>query len=128
MMFLWERRVQHGKISYSINREHPLVKSLATQPGEQGRRVRALLSVIEETIPVPTITMDSAESPDAQAKPFEVAASSALRSALHLTYHALRASGLGSTDAKVRLLNTEPFSQFPELVAIMDEDPGAEGD
>lgn len=123
MVFLWERRVHHGKISYSINREHPLVKSLVSQPGEPGRRIRALLSVIEETIPVPTITMDSAEAPDAHTKPFEAAASTALRRALQMTYGALRAAGFSCGDAKVRLLHTEPFSQFPELVAALDDQP-----
>src|SRR5438309_5763768 len=121
MIFLWEKHVHHGRISYSINREHPLVKVLTAQPGEQGRSVRALLSVIEETIPIPTITIDSAENPDAHGKPFEAAASSALRKALAMTYGALRASGMSCGDAKVRLVNTEPFSDFPELVAALDD-------
>lgn len=128
MVFLWERHVKHGKVSYSINREHPLVKSLASQTGEQGRKVRALLSVIEETIPVPTITMDSSETPDAHAKPFELAASSALRNALSITFDALRMGGVSITEAKVRLMNTEPFSQFPELIAVLDDDFATTGD
>jgi len=123
MVFLWGQRKLHGKISYVINRDHPLVKGLVSQVGEAGRRIRALLSVIEETIPVPTITMDSAEAPEAHAKPFEMAASSALRGALQMTYGALRAAGLSSGDAKVRLLHTEPFNQFPELVAALEDGP-----
>lgn len=127
MVFLWERHVQHGRISYNINREHPLVKSLVSQTGEPGRKVRALLSVIEETIPVPTITIDSAENPNAYTKAINVSASPALRNALQMTYKALRAGGFSPGDAKVRLLNTEPFSQFTDLVAALDDFPSEAG-
>ena len=118
---LWERRVQHGQISYAINRDHPLVKAALDGTREEGRRVKALLSIIEQAVPVPTIIMDGAESPEAHARPFSQAPPAVLQAALEQTYQALRSAGLDDDRTKIRLLNTEPFDQFPEAVMALAE-------
>ena len=120
-VLLWERRVHHDQISYALNREHPLVRAVLDGSPEENRRVRALLSVIEETVPVPTIAQDAAESPDRHAKPFTQAPPAVLQHALEETYYALRAAGYDHGQALARLMNTEPFSLFPERVAALGE-------
>ncbi|MCX6359217.1 MAG: ATP-binding protein [Armatimonadetes bacterium] len=120
MVFLWDKRVKHGRISYTINRDHPVVKSALQLPGEAGRIVRTLLPLIEETVPIPTITLDAAESPDKHSTPFEHTPS-ALRTALEETYRLLRSAGLSRGEAKVRLMNLEPFNLYPDLVAALDD-------
>lgn len=116
--FLWEAKTRRSKVFYEINREHPLVQVAVSAGGE---KVRALLHLIEETVPVPTITKDWAEDPQKQAAPFEEAAPAALRSALAETYNALKLMGLSGADIKFRLLNLEPFNQFPEMVTALGE-------
>lgn len=120
-VLLWERRVQHGQISYGINRDHPLVKAALGGVPEEARRVKALLSIIEESVPVPTIIMDGAEAPEALAKPFSLSPPAALQAALEQTYGALRSAGFNDGQTKIRLLNTEPFDQFPEVIMALAE-------
>ena len=126
-VFLWERRVQHSEISYAINRTHPLVQSALSGTRDENRRVKTLLAVIEETVPVPTIIMDGAESPEAHAKPFSQTPPAVLQAALEQTYQALRSAGSDEEQTKIRLLNTEPFDRFPEAVmALADSTPHQE--
>jgi len=124
--FLWQKRVRHGKVSYEVNREHPLVKDLMCCGAGAGRKVRALLSLIEETVPVPTITMDSAENPDKHEKPFENAPAAVLQSVLRETYRALRDSGLMRSQARLRIASLEPFHNYPELIASLDDEEGTD--
>lgn len=120
-VLLWERRVLHSQISYAINRDHPLVQAALSGTHEETRRVKALLSVVEETVPVPTIIMDGSEAPEAHAKPFSQTPPAAMQAALELTYKALMRAGFDDGQAKIRLLNTEPFDQFPEAVMALAE-------
>lgn len=124
--FLWHKRVRHGKVSYEVNREHPLIKDLMSCSGGIGPKVRALLSLIEETVPVPTITMDSAENPDKLEKPFENTSTTVLQGVLRETYQVLRESGFTHSQARLRIASLEPFHNYPELVACLDDAEGTE--
>ena len=66
---MWFQRVRHGKVSYEVNRHHPAVIQALENPTET--TVRALLRLVEETIPVPQIAIDSSERPEEQSAPFE---------------------------------------------------------
>ena len=123
LVFLWEKRVRHGRISYRISREHPLVKDVISNAGGLRRRAKALLNLIEETVPVPTITIDNSETPTDLARPFE-RSPSALQTVLRETYEALRRSGLTQADARLRIIALEPFNEYPELVAALDDGQG----
>lgn len=122
----WARRVLHGKVSYRINREHPLVRDLLALPEPRRSALGALLRLIEETVPVPLVAIDHAERPGEQAGPFEGAPSTEVREVLTLVYQALRRDGLEDTAARERLLVMEPFQHYPELVATL-ETPAGEG-
>ena len=83
--------------------------------------MRALLHLLEETVPIGAITKDWSEDPTKQAAPFDDAVTPELRHALKETYRVLTESGETPAAAKLRLMNMEPFHQFPEAVAALDE-------
>ena len=118
IVYLWEQKVRRGKTFYQINRQHPVVEAMIQSCGD---RTRAFLHLIEETIPIATITKDWAEDPTKQAQPFDDRGSPELTSTLKQVYQALRAAGSTPQQAKIALLNMEPFHQFRTLVASLDE-------
>ena len=119
-VFAWARRVNRGRISYRINRAHPLVvESLSYETSAE--TLEALLRLLEETIPVPLIVVDSAEQPEQQAAPFEEASAGAVQVVLDQAYLALRHRGELHDTAVAHLLAMEPFDRFADLVEALGE-------
>lgn len=116
---LWNKNLHHGKISYQINRDHPLISDILKVGGETARRVKLLLQLVEETIPVPTILIDSMEKPDALSKPFERDVP-AVKLVLREAFESLIEGGQSPTEAKARLATLEPFTFFPELLDSLE--------
>jgi hypothetical protein len=121
MTMLWEKTVHRGKISYTINRSYPLVEQILSGANASRKNINALLTLIEETVPVPTIIFDGVEKPEEQAKPFETVRRGP-QDLIHTVYVGLRQSGLDRSEAITRLLSLEPFSSFPDLVLAMPAD------
>lgn len=120
-LFLWEQKVRHGKVFYSINREHPLVNDVLQTAGDKAS-VRALLRLTEETVPVALITINNSEKPEQHATPFEQVKTNQIATVMRQAYKAiLRNQKLTPRQAKERLAMMEPFNRFPELIASLDE-------
>lgn len=118
--FLWTHLTRHGKTFYKINREHPLVRRVLENSVDRDAS-RALLNLIEQTVPAPLIVINNAESPDGFGLPFE-GASGELRKAMEAVYSALRHEGNEPASAARALIGMEPFNQYPELIAgFLDE-------
>ena len=122
--FVWNRVVRRGKVSYRVNRDHPLVRQTLTSSNQHRAELEALLRMIEETVPAPLISLDDSQSPDEQAGPFEGAARAEVEDLLRRTYVSLRSVGLSPSHARERLASTEPFNRFPELIAVLEEVSG----
>jgi hypothetical protein len=121
-VFAWEKKVKHGKIFYSINREHPLVKDVISHSGAAKPRLNALLRLLEETVPVPWIVMSNAENPDQQSVPFEQSPSSQISEIMRELFDALMRGGImTSKEALHRLRTMEPFDRYPEAVEAFIE-------
>lgn len=116
-VFVWDKKVRHGKIFYSLNRQHPLIKEVLENSDEQTTKIKALIRLIEETIPVPLITISNSENPDRQLKPFEKIPSQELIEVMTEVYKSLLNSGLTIMEAQNRLAVMEPFNYYPELIA-----------
>lgn len=114
--FLWEKKVKHGKIFYSINRQHPLVTDLLDNSGDNVSQLKALLKLIEETVPVNLILIDNAEGSDKHGKPFEASPSSELKEVAIEIYRTLLKSGLTPQEVKNKILTMEPFDNYPDFV------------
>lgn len=120
-VFAWEKVTKHGKISYRVNREHPMVSRALTVPQKHRSDIHALLRLIEETVPTALIAIDSSERPGEHSGPFETSTDREVREVMMTVYRALLSSGLSRDEARNRISMMEAFSSHPELVASLDE-------
>ena len=119
-IFLWHQTAKHNRVSYAINREHPLVRQSLASCADKPK-LNALLRLLEETVPVPLITITNSEKPDQMVWPFENAKPAEVRIVMGQAYDALRATGYSPKEAIVRLRTMEPFPRFPaELQGIVE--------
>lgn len=122
--FLWERRSVRGTIAYRLNREHPLVRDLIEMQSDGAELLRAVLRLAEETVPVPLIVLDSAEHPDEHAAPFDEAAGDEVLELMERLFASLVERGAEPELALEQLAGSDPFSAFPELIAVVKEKNG----
>lgn len=119
--FLWEQNAKHNQVFYRVNRDHPLVKQVRAACGDVPK-FTALIRLIEETIPVPLITITDREKPDQTVGPFEACKASEILEVMRQVFASLQASGLSRKDALLRLAHFEPFPRFPELLQAINEE------
>ncbi len=115
-IFVWQRRVRSRRVSYVVNREHPLVKEALQADSIDAPKLRRLLRLIEEYIPIQQIWVDAAEGDETQSQPFESAPSEELVEMIQTLYRAYRISGLSHAQALERLSTTEAFGDRYELI------------
>jgi Histidine kinase-, DNA gyrase B-, and HSP90-like ATPase len=117
---LWQRRVKDNRISFTVNRAHPLVTA---SQGEGRTSVELLLRLLEETVPAQTIVIDNSERPDCVARPFEGVDVAAVTLLMRGVYASLRDSlKLDAETARRRVADMDPFNAFPELLARLSDD------
>jgi hypothetical protein len=120
--YVWARHDSGGTIGYRINREHPLIELLRSRlEGEDARNLERVLRLVEETLPIPRIVLDSSERPDDQRMPFARAASKEVLDVMRSIFAALRRQGMSRKSALARLAVMEPFNAFPELLQSLSE-------
>lgn len=115
-VFVWQRRVKSNKVSYVINREHPLVRDALEATTADSRRLKQLLRLIEEYVPVQQIWVDMAEGDQSQRQPFESAQEREIVGLIRALYSALVDAGLSHREALERLGSTEAIGERLELV------------
>jgi len=119
LTFVWDTRTKRGKITYHVNREHPVVRAALDAGGEP---VDVLLRFVEETVPVPTILQHGMENPAAQSDPFENDARGELLKELRVTYQRLITIGESPEEARQVLAHMDPFYRFPEFIALLEKE------
>jgi hypothetical protein len=115
--FVWQQKVSHGKISYRINRQHPLIRRILSDDRPDPGTLKACLRLIEEAVPVPLIILNKSQRPESEAVPFEYAESSEVYELAIQLYQALIHTGVSRTDAIDRLYRMEPFNRLSEFIA-----------
>jgi len=118
----WEERSRHGKRFYKINRNHPLLKDLLSKSGDLKKEIEKVVQFIEETIPVPLITLQESEDEKPHGQPFEGTDHNAIRDTMQKLYSGYVSSGISVEKAKARILNTEPFNYYPEYIEFLNND------
>ena len=124
-VFLWEQKTRYSKFFYSINRDHPLVQQVYRSGNKH--QIDALLSMLEESIPVSHILITNSGEPEKFSSPFENAAPEALQNVLRISFSSLLNSGISAEDARKRLLGMDPFNLFPDFVEQFLNDIASEG-
>lgn len=117
--FVWSPRIKNDAISYRIDRSHPVVSRARNDPARAA--VDALLRLVEETVPVAAIVLDSSERPDRTRAPF-TGHESEVETILHDTYASMVAAGARPNDTLAMLARSEPFSDHPHLIAALKEE------
>jgi hypothetical protein len=82
--------------------------------------VKAMLHVIEETVPVQRIWLDTAENKETPRTGFAGEPSEDILSVLNTLYQDMVVrKGMSPENARRTLLSTEPFQAFPAFVAAL---------
>jgi hypothetical protein len=112
---------REGNYSYSINEDHPMVQHFMTKDGLKTKDLKYLLRQVAAAIPVEVIIQNHSESAIKHElrRPHGELDKQTIDLALAI-YKGLIASGMSSDMAEKRLLNTQPFSEFPELTSYLD--------
>lgn len=116
---LWAPVAKHDRVFYQINREHPLVRH-ALAATTDAPALRALLSLVQETIPLQHIAITATENPASQPEPFEGAKAAEITEAMRQLYRLFVNAGHAPDEARRRLSSQSPFDQFPALIATLD--------
>ncbi|CAG9273433.1 Histidine kinase-, DNA gyrase B-, and HSP90-like ATPase [Paraburkholderia unamae] len=113
----WRAEHFSGGMRYRLDEEHPAIASLLEDGGELAERVRAMLRVIEETVPVQRIWLDTTEARETPRTGFEGGSPEEVHSVLNVLYRNLvTRKGILPERAREQLLATEPFNNYPQLV------------
>ncbi len=113
-------RVEHLRsgIRYRIHEGHPAVAAVIDACGEKKELVRAMLRVVEETVPVQRIWLDTAENKDTPRTGFEGEPNEAVIEVATVLFDDLISrKGLNVEEARKAMLRTEPFQKYPSLIA-----------
>jgi hypothetical protein len=91
--------------------------------GALGPLVKSMLRVIEETVPVQRIWLDTAENKETPRTGFEGEPNEAVVEVAQVLFDDLiERKGLSIAEARKSLLRTEPFQKYPALVAKLGLD------
>jgi SH3-like domain-containing protein len=114
MVHVWSVRRPDGRLVCRINRSHPLVQAVLRPGGARTEDVRALIRLLEETVPVATLRVmhetDTSDDPE----PFG-GAGPADEQAIEVAqriYESLVSGGRSPSAARERLRTIAPFDQL----------------
>ncbi|MEQ8842271.1 MAG: ATP-binding protein [Acidimicrobiales bacterium] len=115
----WKARKQGGAYHYTINRKHPLVVQAESDDVDRRTSVRALIDLLEGTLPVERIAFDAYRDGESIGNPESATPSGDLLDAARAFIDKLVSAGTSLADAKAALLAVEPFSSYPDVVEAM---------
>lgn len=116
----WKSEHSKDGIRYKIDLEHPVIKSVLAKSENLLTDLRLMLKIIEETVPVQRIWLDTAENKEAPLTGFAGDSSETILEILKELYkNMLEIKGLTSEEAKNNLRMTEPFNKYPDLISTL---------
>jgi hypothetical protein len=117
-------RAEHfaGGVRYRIEREHPAVKAAFDGAGDSEPHIDAMLKLLEETVPVQRIWLDTTEQTETPRTGFAGASAETVMGVLTPIYrNMVMRRGLSSADARRALVHMEPFNNYPSLVDALPD-------
>jgi Histidine kinase-, DNA gyrase B-, and HSP90-like ATPase len=131
VMQAWRAERYPGGLRYRIDLTYPVIRETLEESGELEDGIRAMLRVIEETVPVQRIWLDTSELRETPRTGFAGAPEGDVTAVLSVIYrNMVLRKGLSSADARSALKRMEPFSGYPDLVDALPalEENGFRGD
>lgn len=116
----WRADKLKGGMRYRIDRDHPAVAAVMQNADILREDVIAMLRIIEETVPVQRIWLDTAEEKDTPRTGFEGSPPEEVKSVMQTVFNNLvNRKGLTEAQARRQLASTEPFDSWLSFVETM---------
>lgn len=112
-------RSEHLKdgVRYRIDLDHPAITSVLDRSGELLPAIKAMLSVIEATVPVQRIWLDTAEHKAPPKNRYDGVPSAEIQEVMETLFEDMVGRrGMSEESAKRMLMATDPFQNFPAMV------------
>lgn len=120
----WRAEHRPDGVRYRIDPDHPAIRGVLDAAGPLKSQIKAMLAVIEQTIPVQRIWLDTADAKETPRTRFAGEPPDAVRDVLQVVYRNLRNVRLLSpAAAREHLKRMDPFANFPELVDSLPDEP-----
>lgn len=120
----WRADRLSGGIRYRIDENHTAVAAVLEQAGPLRADVMAMLRIIEETVPVQQIWLDTAEAKDTPKTGFDGTPPDELRSIMQTVFNNLvNRKGLSPEQARRQMAVTEPFDAWSSFVESITLEP-----
>lgn len=120
----WRSEHFGGGMRYRIDPNHPAVRAVLDDAGVLLPQIRAMLRIVEETVPIQRIWIDTAENKETPRTGFAGEPAAAVCEVLNVMYrNMVLLKGMSPAMARSRLLLTEPFQNYPDLVAALPDQP-----
>ena len=116
----WRTERLNEGMRYRIDLSHPAIAAVLSNAGALAPQIKAMIRVVEETVPVQRIWLDTAEGRETPRTGFGGRPSEEIRSVAAVLFKDLvYRQGLTPDLARQRLLRAEPFHDYPELAAAL---------
>lgn len=119
-------RAEHFKegVRYRIDLDHPAIAAVLEEAGGLAAEIRAMLRILEETIPVQRIWLDTTEARETPRTSFAGDPPAEVLTVLTVIYRKMiYRKNMTPEFARQQLLRMEPFNNYPELVAALPNEP-----
>jgi hypothetical protein len=118
----WQAVRGAGGIRYRVDEAHPAVSAVLEQAGGLQPQIRAMLRVIEETVPVQQIWLATTEARETPRTAFAEQPATEVLAVLEVLYRNLVfRKGLSPARAREQLKLTEPFNSHPTLIDTLPD-------
>ena len=112
----WISMVRENRRVYSINRDHPAVQAVLLAYPNKSPELNALLRLLEETVPVEQIWLDTAEQAHDHAPPYAGVEFSVIKADMRRVLEFLEKTGINRKTAIERIRSIEPFDRYTKLI------------
>ncbi|MCC2596084.1 ATP-binding protein [Pusillimonas sp. MFBS29] len=120
----WRAEHFNGGIRYRVEHNHPAIKSVLEDAGPLKTNIVSMLRILEETIPVQRIWLDTAEARETPRTGFAEEPAAEVLKVLQVLYrNMVLRKGVSPHRARELLLTTEPFDNYPEIVHALPDNP-----
>ncbi|KHT63905.1 ATPase [Photobacterium gaetbulicola] len=114
---IWDRKESPKGTKYSLDRKHPAIQNLIRNAEHLSEDVNVLLRLIEGTVPVQRIWLDTAENKEAPQSGFDSLPSNGMSEMISVILkNMVNNQKITLQQAKESLMTTEPFQDYPELI------------